>query len=425
MLDIKFIRENRDLVKEAARKKKIKLDLDRLMALDEKRRKLIAETDELRKLHRESSAETARTGGLEGIEKDKIIIKLREEKDKISHKEFELNAVESEFDEMMLLIPNIPDLSVPDGESDAENLEIRTWGEPKPLNAIGGKDYLTLMKEHDMVDLERGAKVSGFRGYFLKNDAVVLTMALWHFTLDELSKRGFDLFAAPSLVREENMVGTGWFPQSKNDVYKTQDDLYLSGTAEVAMMGYHAGEVLEEKDLPRKYAAFSPCFRREAGSYGKDEKGLYRVHEFYKVEQIILCKSDHQESVKWHEELTKNSEEIMQALRIPYHVVLNCGGDLGLGQVKKYDIEGWIPSENKYRETHSASYFHDFQARRLGIKYRDAEGKMRFVHSLNNTAIATPRFLESFIENNQNHDGSINIPEPLQKFFGAAKIEKK
>ena len=215
------------------------------------------------------------------------------------------------------------------------------------------------------------------------------------------------------------MVGTGWFPQVEEDIYKTQDDLYLSGTAEVPMMGYHADEILKEEDLPKKYVAFSPCYRREVGSYGKDTKGIFRVHEFYKIEQVVLCRADHQESVKWHEELTKNSEEIMQALEIPYRVVINCGGDLGLGQVKKYDIEGWIPSEGRYRETHSASYFHDFQARRLNIKYKDNAGKIHFIHSLNNTAIATPRILEAFLENNLREDGSIKIPEALQKYYGA------
>ena len=401
MLDIKFIRENKDLIKEAARKKHVKVDIDRISAIDEKRRALIQEVDALRQEHKKFT----------GVSDEAKI-----SKDKISHKEFELKAVEDEFNELMLQVPNVPDPSVPEGESDAENQEIRKVREPKKFS---GQDYLSIMKRLDMVDLERGVKVSGFRGYFLKNEGALLSLALWHFVFDFLVKKGFAPFLAPVLIRRENMVGTGWFPQVEEDIYKTQDDLYLSGTAEVPMMGYHADEILKEEDLPKKYVAFSPCYRREVGSYGKDTKGIFRVHEFYKIEQVVLCRADHQESVKWHEELTKNSEEIMQALEIPYRVVINCGGDLGLGQVKKYDIEGWIPSEGRYRETHSASYFHDFQARRLNIKYKDNAGKIHFIHSLNNTAIATPRILEAFLENNLREDGSIKIPEALQKYYGA------
>jgi len=379
----------------------VKVDIDRISAIDEKRRALIQEVDALRQEHKKFT----------GVSDEAKI-----SKDKISHKEFELKAVEDEFNELMLQVPNVPDPSVPEGESDAENQEIRKVREPKKFS---GQDYLSIMKRLDMVDLERGVKVSGFRGYFLKNEGALLSLALWHFVFDFLVKKGFAPFLAPVLIRRENMVGTGWFPQVEEDIYKTQDDLYLSGTAEVPMMGYHADEILKEEDLPKKYVAFSPCYRREVGSYGKDTKGIFRVHEFYKIEQVVLCRADHQESVKWHEELTKNSEEIMQALEIPYRVVINCGGDLGLGQVKKYDIEGWIPSEGRYRETHSASYFHDFQARRLNIKYKDNAGKIHFIHSLNNTAIATPRILEAFLENNLREDGSIKIPEALQKYYGA------
>ena len=404
MLDIKFIRENKDLIKEAVRKKRVKVDVDQLLEIDEKRRALIQEIDNLREAHKKFT----------GVSEE-----AKNSKDKLSHKEFELKAVGDEFEELMLQVPNVPDPSVPEGESDADNQEVRKWGEAR---ASSGKDYLAIMRERDMLDLERGVKVSGFRGYFLKGGAALLSMALWQFTLDFLIKKGFAPFLAPVLVRRENMVGTGWFPQAEEDIYKTQDDLYLSGTAEAPMMGYHADEILKEEELPKKYAAFSPAYRREIGSYGKDTKGIFRVHEIYKVEQIVLCKADHQESVSWHEELTKNSEEIMQALEIPYRVVLNCGGDLGLGQVKKYDIEGWIPSEKRYRETHSASYFHDFQTRRLNIKYRDSVGKLHFAHSLNNTAIATPRILEAFLENNLREDGSVKIPEALQKYYGASGL---
>lgn len=420
MLDIKFIRDNTDLVKEAAIKKHVKIDIDRLLAIDEKRRALITEIDDMRRAHKETSEKIA---SLAGEERESAIAGTKEAKDKLSHKEFEIRTVESEFDELMLGIPNIPDLSVPEGDSDAENQEVRKWGTPQIEH---GRNFVTLMQMHDMADTERGVKVSGFRGYFLKNDGAMLAMALWNFTLEHLIKKGFQPFIAPSLLRRENLVGTGHLAGASNpdeeDVFKTQDDLYLSGTAEVPMMGYHRDEILNEAEFPKKYAAFSPCFRREIGTHGKDTKGIFRVHEFFKVEQVILCKADHMESVNLHEELTKNSEEIMQALEIPYRVVVNCGGDLGLGQVKKYDIEGWLPSENKYRETHSASYFHDFQTRRLNIKYKDSGGKSHFAHSLNNTAVATPRIISILIENHQNADGSINIPRALQKYMGKEKI---
>jgi len=228
----------------------------------------------------------------------------------------------------------------------------------------------------------------------------------------------------PSMVRREPFVGTGYLPQSEEDLYKTQDGNYLAGTAEVASMGYYMEEVVEKKDLPIKFFSYSPCFRREAGSHGKDTKGIFRIHEFQKYEQVILCEASHKESVKLHEEITANAENLLQELKLPYRVVINCGGDLGLGQVKKYDIEAWMPSENTYRETHSSSYFHDFQARRLNIRYREEDGTLRYTHSLNNTALALPRILCQIVENNQCADGSITIPEALRGAMGKDVIAK-
>ena len=229
----------------------------------------------------------------------------------------------------------------------------------------------------------------------------------------------------PSMVRREPFMGTGYLPQSEEDLYKTQDGDYLAGTAEVATMGYYMEEILDKGQLPIKFFAFSPCFRREAGSHGKDTKGIFRINEFVKYEQVVLCEAKHEESVKWHEEITANSETLLQELKLPYHVVVNCGGDLGLGQVKKYDIEAWMPSEMKYRETHSSSYFHDFQTRRLNIRYRDDEGVVRYVHSLNNTALAMPRILCQIVENNQLADGSITIPDVLRAYMGKDVIQQK
>lgn len=414
MLDIKFIRSNAELVKDAAKKKHIEVDLDRLLKVDERRRALIHEVDALRASHKESSDKIP---SAEGDQRETLISKSKEEKEKLSHKEYDLRAVETEFNELMLEIPNIADPSVPEGDSDADNKEIKTWGKPKTLEELGGKDHAMIMKEQDMVDLERGVKVSGFRGYFLKNDGARLSLALWQFTLNFLVKKGFIPIFVPALVREESLVGTGHFPQAREDVYKIQDeDLYLAGTSEIPLMGYHAGEILSEEELPKKYVAFSPCFRREAGSYGKDEKGIFRVHEFFKIEQFVLCKNDHQESVKWHEELTLNAEEILQELEIPYRIVINSTGDIGRAHVKTHDIESWIPSEGKYRETHSSSYYHDFQTRRLGIKYKDADGNSKFAHSLNNTALATPRILQAILENHQ-EGTSISIPKVLKPYL--------
>jgi seryl-tRNA synthetase len=418
MLDIKFIKENTDIVKEAVKKKHMKVDIDRLLVLDEQRLALQRSTEEKRA---EQNYFSKKIPQASDHEKEGMLGEMRTLKEGLQKEEKELKDVLKQWQKIMLRVPNIPDISVPEGKSDEENIELRTWGEI-PNFSFTPKSHIELAEMHDLVDFKKGTVVSGFRGYFLKNEGAMLSFALWNFFMNALQKKGFTPFISPSLVNKEPFMGTGYLPDGEEDLYKVQDEMYLAGTAEVATMSYFADTILEEKDLPMKIVAFSPCFRREAGSYGKDTKGLMRVHEFYKVEQIVLCKASHEESVLHHEAMTKNSEELMQELKIPHHVVVNCGGDLGLGQVKKHDIEAWVPSEDQYRETHSASYFHDFQARRLNIRYRDEGGKVRFVHSLNNTAVATPRVLVSLLENNQNEDGSISIPDVLQSYLGKDKI---
>ncbi|NOY35403.1 MAG: serine--tRNA ligase [bacterium] len=415
MLDIKFIRENPDLIKDAARKKHIDFDVQKLLDADEKRLALLRVVEEARAKQNVAGDKIATTQDAE--ERKNLIEEMKGLKESLTEKEKELKETEKEWRELMLLVPNIPDPSVPEGKSDEDNVEVRKWGEI-PEWDFEPKSHIEIMEKLGIVDFERGAKVSGFRGYFLRGDAALLNFAVLHFAMEKMVEAGFEPFIAPSMVKEESFLGTGWLPQGKDEIYKTQDDLYLSGTAEVPMMGLHKDEVLREEDLPKTYVAFSPCFRREAGSYGKDTKGLIRVHEFYKMEQIALCEANHQESVKWHEEINRNVENLMQALKIPYRVVANCGGDLGLGQVKKYDVELWVPAENKYREISSASYFHDFQTRRLNIRYRDKENKLRFVHSLNSTAMPTPRILVSIVENYQQKDGSVAVPEVLRKYMG-------
>lgn len=419
MLDIKFIRENKELIAAGAQKKHINFNVDELISADDARRAVLGEVEAMRTKQNEIADAVPRAVSPE--ERERLITESKSYKDVLQKKEEKLGEVMKKWQGLMVQVPNIPDMSVPDGVTDADNAEVRTWGEI-PKFDFEPKDHIALMEALDLVDFERGTKVAGFRGYFLKNDAVLLNFALWQFVMAKFVAKGFTPMIVPSLVNRDTFMGTGYLPQGEEDLYKTQDGTYLAGTGEVATMGYYMDEVLNKTDLPKKIIAFSPCFRREAGSHGKDTKGLVRVHEFFKVEQVILCEASHEESVKYHEELTSLAEEVMQDLKIPYHVVVNCGGDLGIGQVKKYDIEAWVPSQGKYRETHSISYFHDFQTRRLNLRYKDTDGKLRFTHSLNGTALPTPRPLVALIENYQNSDGSITVPEVLRPYMGKDKI---
>jgi seryl-tRNA synthetase len=422
MLDIKFIREQKDLVQAGAKKKHIDFDVSKLIELDDKRLAALTSFETLRAEQNQMSNHIA-------IEKDpakrmQMIEEMRLLKEDLKKREEDLREAMKEWQLLMLQVPNIPDMTVPEGETDEDNVETKVVGE-KRIFDFEPKDHVTLMEALDLADFERGTKVAGFRGYFLKNEGAELEMALWNLAKDLITPKGYSLMRAPSLVRRESFVGTGFLPQSEEDLYKVGDNEYLTGTAEVPTMGYYMDEVLEENSLPKKFISFSACFRAEAGKHGKDVKGLYRVHEFFKMEQVILCEANHATSVQLHEELTANAEELVQALGLPYHIVTNCGGDLGLGQVKKYDIEAWMPSQQKYRETHSSSYFHDFQTRRLNIRYKDTEGKLRYAHSLNNTAVATPRIIAHIVENYQNADGSIRIPEVLQKYMGGKTLITK
>ncbi len=394
-------------------------DVAELIKVDDERKKLLQEIEEMRATKNEVSTEIVMEDVLGHA---KIVERAKSVKVERKQKEEKLKEVIKSWQTLMLHVPNIPDMSVPEGDDDSANQEIKKWGEI-PKFDFTLKNHIDLMLALDMVDFDRGTKVSGFRGYFLKNDGVLLSYAIWQYGLEFFLKKGLTPMIVPSLVKRETMLGTGYIPQGEEDLYRTQDNEYFAGTGEVATMAYHMGEILPKEKLPLKFLAFSPCFRREAGSHGKDTKGLIRVHEFYKLEQVVICEADHQESVKWHEWVNRNTEEFIESLGIPYHTVVNCGGDLGLGQVKKYDIELWVPGENKYREISSASYFHDFQTRRLDIKYRDQDSKMRFTHSLNSTAIPTPRTLVSIVENFQQKDGSIKIPVPLVKYMGKEVIQ--
>lgn len=429
MLDIKFIRENKDIVIAGAKKKHINVDIEALIKLDDSRRELQAKLDDMRA--QQNVASDAIASAKTPEERQEVIGRMQTLKEGMKADEEALQSVMRDWRALMVMVPNVPDMTVPEGESDADNQETRRWspnagdgGDPSKFN-FEPKSHVDLMIQNDMADFERGAKVAGFRGYFLKNDGARLVWALERLVEDRfMNREGFTPMIVPSLVRREPFMGTGYLPQSEEDLYKTQDADYLAGTAEVATMGYYMDEILEKGQLPIRFFSFSPCFRREAGSHGKDTKGVFRVHEFMKYEQVVLCEASHAESVEWHEDLTQNAEALLQELKLPYHVVINCGGDLGLGQVKKYDIEAWLPSEQAYRETHSSSYFHDFQTRRLNIRYRDENGVLRYAHSLNNTAIAVPRILCQIVENYQRADGSIAIPDVLQGYMGKNEIRK-
>jgi seryl-tRNA synthetase len=413
MLDIKFIRENIELVKTATKNKNRQVDFKKLLELDDARKELINEVDALRGERNKLS---------EMMTNDEKKRELgRQLKDKIKEVEEKQRTIKLELDLLLLTVPNVPDASVPIGKDESGNVEIKKWGKV-PQFSFTPLDHMELVKRHDLVDFERGVKVGGFRTYFLKNEAALLEIAVLSYAYQKLAKKGYIPLIAPSLVKEFTLFGNGQFPWGREEVYHLEkDDTYLAGTAEVPVTAYYADEILNEPDLPKKFAAYSPCFRREAGSYGKDTKGLYRLHQFNKVEQVIITTADTKESLKLHEELLKNSEEILQDLGLPYRVLLMCTGDMGEPQVKKYDIETWMPCRKAYGETMSNSFMGDFQARRLGIRYRAKDG-IKYAHTLNNTAVASPRILIAILENYQQEDGSILIPDVLQDFVGKKKI---
>ena len=420
MLDIKFIRENKELVLQGAKKKHIVVDIEALINLDIKRRELMGAIEKKRAEQNTVGEKIAQTGIK--ADRDTLLYQMKTLKESLQKEEEELKGVLKEWHSLMLTVPNMPDMSVPEGKDESENQEVKVWGD-KPQFAFQPQNHIEIMEALGMVDFERGTKAHGFRGYFLKADGAELSWALWNYAREFFGKRSFTPFIAPAVIKKEFFYGTGHLPREAEDLYKTQDDDYLSGTAEVPMMAYHSDEVLKKDELPKRYLAFSPCFRREAGSYSKDTKGIIRVQEFFKLEQLILCEADHAASVALHEEINKNFEEFLESLGLPYHRLLICGGDLSPSKVKQYDTEAWFPSQGAYRELSSASYYHDFQSRRFNTRYDDGE-KKRYVHSLNCTAVATPRIMAALVENNQQADGTVKIPEVLQKYFGKAVISR-
>ncbi len=422
MLDIAFIRSNPQAVKEAARLKNNNVDIDALLTLDQQLLTLQREVEEARAQQNQLSKSIQQAGKEKNVElRNQLIAEGKQLAEQIKQKEPLLSQLTEERYNLLLLVPNIPDPSAPIGKDDSENVPFKYWREPSKFD-FQPLDHYDLMQKHDMVDIERAVKVAGSRSYALRGAGALLELALIHFAMDRVATRGFTPMIVPSMARDFSFIGTGQFPKARDQVYEVKDqDLFLVGTSEVSLTGMYKDEILKYDELPLKFVAYCPCFRQEAGTYGKDTRGVFRVHQFNKVEQYIICKADHEESLHWFETLLRNAEELVQALELPYRVVNVCTGDMGDGKVGMYDLECWVPSENRYRETHSCSYFHDWQSRRANIRYRDEDGKVKFVHTLNNTAIATPRILIPFLETHQQADGSIRIPEALQPYIAGKK----
>ena len=410
MLDIQFIRENSKLVQQKAEQKNVKVDIDKLLNLDKKRRKLLTEAETVR----------ARRNDLAGQTKNqkpdaKQIAEGKELKEKIAKLEAELNPIEAEYSELLWSVPNVMPDDTPLGGEEANKPE-KHWGEAKKNEDI--KDHLAWGEERGMIDFERGAKVAGNKFYYLKGDLVRLELAVFQLGLQLAAKQGFMPMTVPHMVNTRTASGTGFLPRGEErQIYKVEDeDLNLIATAEIPITGYHADEILDAKDLPILYAGLSPAYRLEAGAYGKHSKGLYRVHQFNKLELYVFAKPE--ESEAWHQKLLDLEEELAQALEIPYRIVRIAAGDLGAPAYKKFDLEYWSPVDNTYHELMSCSSVTDYQARRLNIRYRDEAGKTNFVHTLNATAAAFSRVAIALIENHQDEAGKVKIPKSLQPFMG-------
>jgi len=441
MLDIKYIRENAEDIKKAIKNKNIDLDLDKLLEIDEKRVKALQYIEEL-------NGEKNKLNDLMKMSKDKgerekLIEQGKAVKEKMAAVEPEYNELKKKYEELMIKVPVIPSADTPIGKGEEENVEVCTWGEI-PKFDFKPKTHIELAKDLDIVDFERGAKVSGYRGYYLKNEGTLLVMAMMMFALDKMVKYGYKPLIPPTIVKNFVLFGSGYFSgmeynSETDNVYQvasrdkdsqgkeSKDKKFLVGTAEPSLLAYHSGEILDEKDLPIKFCGFSPCYRSEIGSYGKDTSGLYRVHEFMKVEQVVFSKADIEESTSIQEEMVKISEELHKDLKLPYRKLQICTGDMPAGKYRAFDLEAWMPGMNRWGETGSASNFLDWQARRLNVKYKTGGGENKFAYLLNNTALPSVRPLIAILENYQQADGSVIIPEVLRKWMpeGMEKIEKK
>nr|NUR37943.1 serine--tRNA ligase [Sphingomonas sp.] len=415
MLAMDFVKANRDTVERAIRDKGVELDLGQLLALDSDVRGLKTEIEGLRA---ERNALSARFKDATPEEKAELGRKAKDAGARAGALEGELTEKEAELKVLMLRLPGIPYEGAPIGPDETFNQVIRTIGEP-PNFEFEPLDHVALIEKNDWADLSRVTQVSGSRTYCLKGALALLETKLMGWALEKIADAGFTAITVPAIAREQAFLNQGQFPGHKEETYELpNDDLWLAGTAEVVLTSLHSGEIIEGDKLPVLYAGYSPCFRREAGSAGKDVRGLLRVHQFVKVEQYVVCEADEEQSARWHSRLLELAESLLEALEIPYQVIETSTGDMGLGKYRMNDIESWVPSLGKYRETHSCSTLHDWQARRANIRYRGSDGKVRFAHTLNNTALASPRILVPLLENHQTADGRVRLPKAMQQLMG-------
>jgi len=414
MLDIQFIRQNADQVRAAIKNKGLTLDLDDLLAVDRERREATTELEHKRARKNELSS------GIPKASKDdrpRLVEEAKQVRTEIEQLEPRLGEIQKRYQDLMLRVPSLPRPEVPIGKGEEDNVEVRRVGEPRKFD-FTPRDHLELMTALGMVEFDGPRRFAGQRSYALVGDGALLEMALLRLAVDTLVERGLKLVSPPVMVKERAMIGTGFFPLGREEAYSIPaDEVFLIGTSEVPLVSMHCDDVLDEGRLPLKYAGISPCFRREAGAHGKDTRGLYRVHQFMKVEQVVICAPDEGIAEKIHYELLGNAEAILAKLEIPYRVAIACTGEIGLGQTRKHEVESWMPGRNAFSETHSCSTLGDFQSRRSNIRVRLADGSLGWPYTLNNTAVASPRILIPLLENHQNADGSVTLPKALVPYM--------
>lgn len=419
MLDISFIRQNPDIVKAAIKNKGFALDLDELLDVDKRRREVITELEQKRARKNQIASSIPKATK---EERPVLIDEGKAVKTELEKLEPELAEIDKRFQDLMLRVPSVPRPEVPVGKGEGDNVEIRKVGTPRKFD-FEPKDHVELMQSLDLVEWDGPRKFAGGRSYALKGFGALLEMALARLTIDHLVTKGLTPVIVPVIVKERALTGTGFFPLGREEAYSIPaDELFLVGTSEVSLVSMHCDDVIDLARLPIRYAGLSPCFRREAGAHGKDTRGLYRVHQFTKVEQVVICAPDEAVAEKEHHQLLANAEEVLQKLEIPYHVAIACTGEIGLGQTRKHEIESWMPGRNAYSETHSCSTLGDFQARRSNIRYRKEDGSLGYPYTLNNTAIASPRVLIPLLENHQNADGSVTLPKALVPYMNGIEV---